>query len=95
MNKSIKKLWIKALRSGKFKQTTGVLCDKTGYCCLGVLRSIMKPGDRQSYQGYGSLLTVAQRQQAGLRFDTCDSLADKNDAGFTFSQIADYIEARL
>lgn len=36
--------WIKALRSGKYKQTTGRLhatprdedCDNGGYCCLGV-----------------------------------------------------------
>ncbi len=28
--------WIKALRSGEYKQTTGVLNDSTGFCCLGV-----------------------------------------------------------
>lgn len=31
--------WLKALRSGEYKQTTGSLCDgKGGYCCLGVLQ---------------------------------------------------------
>lgn len=32
--------WIKALRSGKYKQTTGVLRSDQGYCCLGVLDQI-------------------------------------------------------
>ena len=31
------KLWLDALRSGKYKQTKEVLKDKNGYCCLGVL----------------------------------------------------------
>lgn len=38
----IQRAWVRALRSGKYKQTTGVLTmlkeDKpAGYCCLGVL----------------------------------------------------------
>lgn len=37
MKKAIMKQWVKALRSGKFKQTTNVLYDGKGYCCLGVL----------------------------------------------------------
>ena len=38
MNQEIKELWIKALRSGKYKQTTGKLKSIEGsYCCLGVL----------------------------------------------------------
>lgn len=30
------KAWLAALRSGEYKQTTGVLKDACGYCCLGV-----------------------------------------------------------
>lgn len=30
------KTWTKALRSGKYKQTTKKLQDNKGYCCLGV-----------------------------------------------------------
>lgn len=38
MNKRVKRAWIKALRSGKYKQGRGALrnWDNT-YCCLGVL----------------------------------------------------------
>src|SRR4051812_2834892 len=28
--------WVEALRSGRFKQTRGVLTNDEGYCCLGV-----------------------------------------------------------
>lgn len=42
MNPEVKKLWVEALRSGKYEQTTGALesIDAQGnssYCCLGVL----------------------------------------------------------
>lgn len=41
MKKSIKKLWLKALRSGAYEQATHTLREGSGsrakYCCLGVL----------------------------------------------------------
>ncbi len=41
MNANIKKIWLKALRSGEYEQTTTRLCrprsDGVGFCCLGVL----------------------------------------------------------
>lgn len=41
MNKQVKREWIKALRSGEYVQTTGLLVrvEKEGdsFCCLGVL----------------------------------------------------------
>lgn len=37
MKKEIKDLWVKALNSGEFKQTTGQLCKGEAYCALGVL----------------------------------------------------------
>lgn len=46
MNKRIKKLWIKALRSGKFKQEQSALRvvndEEVGYCCLGVLCEVYR-----------------------------------------------------
>lgn len=33
--------WIEALRSGKYKQTTGKLQDGVGYCCLGVACKVL------------------------------------------------------
>lgn len=38
MNKEVKALWTKALRSGEYKQAKGALHRQNeGYCCLGVL----------------------------------------------------------
>jgi hypothetical protein len=37
MKPKIKKLWLKALRSGEYEQGTGALRDLSFYCCLGVL----------------------------------------------------------
>ena len=47
MNKQLKSKWIKALRSGKYKQGFGRLKQRNDtnhrpeYCCLGVLRELM------------------------------------------------------
>ena len=35
--------WTKALRSGKYKQTTGALQDGNGFCCLGVACDVFIP----------------------------------------------------
>lgn len=41
MNKKVKELWVKALRSGDYKQGTGTLRDQNNnFCCLGVLCNI-------------------------------------------------------
>ncbi len=61
MNKNAKK-WIKALRSGEFKQTKGTLNDENGYCCLGVACSVYEketgktlPRDDKGYYNGGAL----------------------------------------
>jgi hypothetical protein len=40
MKKKYKDAWIKALRSGRYKQCREQLRDGEGYCCLGVLARI-------------------------------------------------------
>ena len=37
MNADVKDLWVAALRSGAYTQTTGSLQNAYGFCCLGVL----------------------------------------------------------
>ena len=46
--------WIKALRSGKFKQTTGTLQDRNGYCCLGVACEVVIPKGKKKRAYYNS-----------------------------------------
>ena len=40
MDQLVKKEWVKALRSGDFKQGRGALLKNEKYCCLGVLCEI-------------------------------------------------------
>lgn len=35
--------WVRALRSKKYRQTTGQLQDETGHCCLGVACDLFIP----------------------------------------------------
>ena len=53
MKKNIAMRWIKALRSGKYKQARSALRNKkVGYCCLGVLCEISKLGKFNRYDEY-------------------------------------------
>ena len=42
--KEWRRKWVEALRSGEYRQTTGVLRDRDGFCCLGVLCDIAEKG---------------------------------------------------
>lgn len=74
MKAKIKKLWVKALRSGEYKQATHGLTDGTGFCCLGVLcdlhRKAMKKGPSawqgETYHGETGVPSEAVIKWAGL-----------------------------
>jgi hypothetical protein len=102
------KLVLKALRSGEYKQTKEMLQDEYGYCCLGVMcdvfeketgRTLRKEDDTGHIYG-GSLEEQEGVQRwVGLQGFLGGShskftLAELNDEeGYTFSQIADFIES--
>lgn len=44
MREELKQKWVAALRSGDYKQTTGVLKRPSGFCCLGVLLDVSEIG---------------------------------------------------
>lgn len=87
MKAGLKAKWIKALRSGEFKQTTGHLKDTHGFCCLGVLRTL-DPKIRRARNG-DEILSPAT---CGLPREVQQILASKNDDGKGFKAIANYIE---
>jgi hypothetical protein len=99
MNPEIKTKWIEALRSGKYRQVMGVLKRGQGYCCLGVLREIVRPGDTSSLGNDGQMLTDEFLGACGWGWSgACvpTTLASRNDDGeHTFAQLADYIEKNL
>ena len=72
MNKRVKKLWLKALRSGRFKQGRLRLCvvsdngDKR-HCCLGVLEEVaVEQGVIESYTPNRATLDDEVARWAGL-----------------------------
>lgn len=99
--KEVRQLWVKALRSGEYKQ--GKECLKTvdgKYCCLGVLTDLaLKNGVIPEWMG-NLILDSTVSRWAGLRnrngwFGGCEDglsyINDKTEEGF--GKIADIIEA--
>lgn len=107
MKKDVAEKWVAALRSGLYKQGRNALKSKDGYCCLGVLCDISgvdtfdtdEFGD-EYYLGHCSNLPDQVVQYAGVRGkdplpiegSLGFSLANLNDRGDTFEQIATVIE---
>lgn len=97
MDAELKAKWVKALRSGEYKQGHGRLkTAEGGYCCLGVLCavagwSIDKKGNNLvgHSEGYAKIWSVTRSEQE------CRNLATMNDNLAPFPEIADYIEKRL
>jgi hypothetical protein len=101
MNPEVKKLWVDALRSGEYKQCTGILAKEDGSrCVLGVLLAVAAKNNvpcnfSQTEDGY--LIPQSVADWAGLDFkDVCypGTFADMNDRAYlSFPKLADWIEA--
>lgn len=99
------KLWIKALRSGTYRQAKTVLEDASGaLCCLGVACKVYEQHHKRKLsktlidriENLESFPEVAK--WLGLRsVDAMApnylSLAEMNDDGASFQHIADFIES--
>lgn len=119
MKTKYKRKWIKALRSGKYKQGTDYLKRGDEFCCLGVLCDLVKDelgADWEIQRIYHSdfvgeflgcdnelpddvaelvgLSDVVGSYRA-LFGNKPRSLAQDNDSGKTFKQIANIIERRF
>lgn len=108
MDRELKAKWIKALRSGKYRQGHGYLNEGGNFCCLGVLCDVVDPdgwtddyltvtkGHRLS-RGH-RLLSQSTKESLGI-MDHASKLMDMNDGTNevtkSFVEIADYIEENL
>lgn len=101
--KANRKKWVKALRSGKYRQAKNNLVDSGGYCCLGVLAKVRGVSDKR-LAGQNCLALFPHLMRAvGLRdneggfelVDGCETeyLSNLNDSGVSFAEIADIIES--
>lgn len=91
------KLWVAALRSGKYQQTEGELRGNGGFCCLGVVCDLARKDggpawDGESYMDEYGYLPEPIAQFLRLSRPLQAVLSDKNDRGATFQEIADCIE---
>ena len=100
------KIWVEALRSGKFKQGKGALLTGEGYCCLGVACALyQEAGNRLAAKVFdGGWLPDVVKIWLGLssyngHYFGSDGkmtwLVNDNDYGYgkTFHQIATIIES--
>ena len=104
MRKDIADMWVKALRSGEYKQTTETLQDDGGYCCLGVLCRVGEKGDvttdseddmlgGDTLEDQPDILEWSGMNSSEGKFGASDTLAVLNDEGsYDFDQLADVIE---
>lgn len=110
MDANVKKDWVEALRSGEYKQGTGVLKstrdpEHPTYCCLGVLVDVAKKhGVKGARLDPGQTHpTISVGEWAGIKAENGyispkvngECLVNLNDHGATFAEIADLIEAHL
>lgn len=97
MDAELKAKWVKALRSGAYPQTKTYLQSDRGYCCLGVLCVVQGKEPKEIIPKQMDRMTaeLPVGLSGGLEDLECSMLAEMNDGGKTFSEIADYIEAKL
>lgn len=100
MDPVLKKKWVRALRSGRYKQGRNALRTHLGsYCCLGVLCKVAKVSfavDDTTLDDAGpaaeSLLSFNKREGDELE----RILAEANDIyRWSFEEIANYIEIMI
>ncbi len=106
MNQQVKQKWVDALKSGDYQQTRATLKDQSGFCCLGVLCDLYskETGEDWVQDGRDYYPPTAVCEWAGF-VNTYNpkveygeerlSLADLNDNGKSFKEIAAIIQEQL
>lgn len=106
MDENIKKDWVAALRSGRYEQGYGRLCDDHRFCCLGVLYEVLNKeghlsiershiGTKVLYDGNMSYPYNLINYNI-IKESDVDKLVTMNDSRVcSFKEIADWIEEKL
>ena len=94
LNKKQFNKWVKALRSGEFKQTQYSLQDEKGYCCLGVACKVLIPDNKINKRKYNNDLMSGgipswQPYAPDWLKGINDDFKDKMDYKFENNQITD------
>jgi len=107
MDAKIKTKWVKALRGGRYRQTSGALHSDKSYCCLGVLCRVVGAkwaDDAFHWKGDSDAgvlpvklrreMKITPKQESRL-IGLNDGTAPSSGGARSFKQIADYIERYL
>lgn len=105
MDKECKKLWIMALRSGKYQQGTRFLRNGDKFCALGVLMDILSTKswmpaklsaciDENVFQNDGRIgqLSKDVQRKAHISRDDMVRISSISDRETPFLEIADWVE---
>lgn len=109
MDQEIKTQWVSALRSGEYKQGREELRRDDRFCVFGVLCDLaVKAGmaewrhepqqaiwDGMEKGFYGPTWRILVWADLRGNFDSVRELAELNDSGWSFEQIATLIEEKL
>lgn len=100
MTPELKEKWAAALESGEYKQAKGLLRDLDDrMCCLGVLCQIVDPSEwdlpfasvEWRFSAQAGMPGLTMLHEVGLSIDDAMGLAEANDGGETFTQIAERV----
>jgi hypothetical protein len=103
MNTAIKQNWVTALRSGEYEQTKETFYADGAYCALGVLIDLHNKAnptqavDLTTVESFPAVVSLWSE----TTFPTDEKpfciiyVMEMNDAGRSFSECADFIEANL
>ena len=109
MNPKVKKKWLKALRSGEYRQGRDRLITEPGrgrnvsddyeFCCLGVVQNLYCLEKNETFledKFWHPVLSQDAEEWAGLRYSVQGNLANLNDVnGWSFKRIANWAEKNL
>ena len=104
MPKDLKDKWLAALRSGEYKQCKSTLSDGVGYCCLGVLQMVADGQVEKETDAMAEMVPtnlwyvnhkVKNYYSRGFCLGDDSALAEMNDSGMSFKDIADVIEREV
>lgn len=96
---TLKQDFIEALRSGKFRQTVEVLRSKDeggiAYCANGILGCVMAIRSGKDHEDTEIFWEAADSMLMTIPNSTFVRIAEMNDAGFSFGEIAEFVENRI
>lgn len=102
--KKVKAKWLKALRSGEYRQAQHTLYkpETAGFCCLGVLQHCMSGGKVEVYEDGSYFSTPSYEWYKSIGGVNCynsdietELMKMNDDRGCKFKTIANYIEKHV